>query len=194
MHITLFHFFYYAYTYFNLFSGKTINAKKAPKRKAAAAMDEVFKDTYKDYAFSLLPLIESVDQRQVHDMPLLWNKVDELIDRDEFFLSFAAECKEMDLPYTKYDLDSAFIKAQTEWAEDLMVATADYILKWFEHEVISTQVAFWDDGHICVDTTVCKRYRDWLIGNLVISSMSDNSVNCTMLMNCFTLHILCMFN
>ena len=39
------------------------------------------------------------------------------------------DCKELDLPLKQYDLDSAFQKAQTEWAEEIMVATADYILK-----------------------------------------------------------------
>ena len=55
-------------------------------------------------------------------------------------------------------------KAQTEWAEDIMVATADFILKWCEED-ITTQVALWDNGHIQVDTHVCKLYRDWLTNN-----------------------------
>ena len=46
--------------------------------------------------------------------------MDDLIDRKEFFLSFASQCEE--LPFTEYELDSAFEKAQTEWAEDIMIA------------------------------------------------------------------------
>ena len=47
-----------------------------------------------------------------------------------------------------------------------MIATADFILKWYEED-ITTQVAFWtmDNGHIQVDTHVCKLYRDWLMNN-----------------------------
>ena len=61
----------------------------------------------------------------------------------------------MELPFTEYDLDRAFEKAQTKWAENIMIATADFILKWYEED-ITTQVAFWDNGHIQVDTHVCK--------------------------------------
>ena len=50
---------------------------------------------------------------------------------------------------------------ETEWTEDIRIATADFILKWYD-EGITTQVAFWDNGHIQVDTHVCK---DWLMNN-----------------------------
>ena len=46
-----------------------------------------------------------------------------------------------------------------------MVATADQIVKWFEDEDIPSQVAFWDNGHICVDTALCVKYRDWSMMN-----------------------------
>ena len=89
-------------------------------------MDKVFKENYKMFVFDRLPLIEPVYQRQVHDLPQLWSKVE--VDREEFFLAFSSECRELDLPFAEYDLDSAFVKAQTEWAEGLMVATADQIV------------------------------------------------------------------
>ena len=38
----------------------------------------------------------------------------------------------MEVPFTEYNLDSAFEKAQTELAEDIMIPTADFILKWYE--------------------------------------------------------------
>ena len=69
------------------------------------------------------------------------------VDREEFFLAFAS----LELPFTEYNLDS--VQAQTEWAEDIMIATADFILKWYEED-ITTQVAFWHNGHIQVDTHV----------------------------------------
>ena len=67
-------------------------------------------------------------QRQVHDLLQLWSKVE--VDREDFFLAFASQCNE--LPFTEYDLDSASKKAQTEWTEDIMVATADFNLKWYD--------------------------------------------------------------
>ena len=136
-------------------------------------MDEVFKDNYMIFAFERLPLIEPVCERQVHDLPQLWNKVDNLIDRDEFFLSFSSHCKQLDLPFTQYDLDSAFEKAQTEWAGEIMVATADFLLKWNEDLDILTQVACWINGHIHVDTNVCTLYRDWLMNNHLSELMNN---------------------
>ena len=90
--------------------------------------------------------------------------MDDLIYREEFFLAFASQCNRLELPFTEYDLDSAFEKAQIEWAEDIMIATADFILKWYE-EIITIQAAFWENGHIQVDTHVCNLYRDWLVNN-----------------------------
>ena len=147
------------------------DAKKAlTKAIQHINMDKVFKENYKMFVFDRLPLIEPVYQRQVHDLPQLWSKVE--VDREEFFLAFSSECRELDLPFAEYDLDSAFVKAQTEWAEDLMVATADQIVKWFEDEDIPSQVAFWDNGHICVDTTLCVKYRDWSMMNY-LSELGD---------------------
>ncbi len=128
-------------------------------------MDDVFKDHYVIFVYSLLTDIEPDENRQVYDLPKLWSQVDGLIDRDELFRSFSKECKELDLPFMEYDIATACIKAQNEWAEDFMVATADWMLKANEDEIIRTQAAFWDNGHIRVDTTACKNYRDWLIDN-----------------------------
>ena len=136
-------------------------------------MDQVFKDNYKIYAFSKLPKIEPVSGRQVHDLPELWNKVDNLIDREEFLLSFAWECQQLNLPFEEYDLEYAFIKAQTEWAAEIMTATADFILKWNEDEEITSQVACWKNGQIHVDTNMCKRYRNWLMDNYLCDLMND---------------------
>lgn len=130
-------------------------------------MDEVFKTNYTIFAFSKLPNIEPEYQRQVHDLPQLWSQVDGLVDRDEFYLAFSSECQELDLPFPNYDLNSAFIKAQTEWAQELMTATADYIVKWEEDDEIKDQVAFWKNDRIEVDTNLAKKYGEWLKNNYV---------------------------
>ena len=126
-------------------------------------MDKVFKENYKMFVFDRLPLIKPVYQRQVQDLSQLWSKVDDLIDREELFLAFASQCNRLEIPFIEYDLDSAFEKAQTEWAENI-ITTADFILMWYEED-ITTQVAFWDNGHNQVDTHVCKLYRDWLMNS-----------------------------
>ena len=128
-------------------------------------MENIFKDTYSTFAFSKIPSIEPNIHRQVHDLPHLWERVDQLIDRDEFCFSFALHCKELDLPFMELNITSAFVKAQKEWAQDIMLQTADFILKWNEDEIITSQVAFWEDGHISVDTMKCTNYKEWLLHN-----------------------------
>ncbi len=125
-------------------------------------MDEVFKNNYTFFAFLRLDNIEPRWQVQVRDLHKLWSKLVDVINRDDLSTIFIMECQELDLPVDEYDLDDAFHKAQNEWAQELMVSTADYILRWNEDKVISTQVASWHDGHICVDVTVCVKYRDWV--------------------------------
>lgn len=125
-------------------------------------MDELFKENYTFFAFLRLDDIEPVYQRQVHDLPELWSQLDNVIERDQFFVSFSMDCEQLNLPAEEYDMDAAFHKAQSEWAQELMVSTANYILKWNEDKHITTQVASWQNGQICVDTSVCNKYRDWL--------------------------------
>ena len=71
------------------------------------------------------------------------------VDREEFFLAFAS----LELPFTEYNLDS--VQAQTEWAEDIMIATADFILK-----KKTSQLKLLNNGHIQVDTHVLQRLVD----------------------------------
>ena len=53
-----------------------------------------------------------------------------LIDRDEFYSFFSSECaKLISLPYENYHMETAFEKANKEWAMELMVLVADRILK-----------------------------------------------------------------
>lgn len=61
-------------------------------------MDQVFQDNYRTFAFARLDLIEPLYQRQVHNLPELWHKLNDVIDREEFLNSFASECTELDLP------------------------------------------------------------------------------------------------
>ena len=126
-------------------------------------MEDIFKQTYTSFAFSRLPLLEPNNNRQVHDLPKLWEEVDQLIDRDDFHLAFASHCKQLDLPHEDFNLEYAFNEAQGKWAQDIMLQTADFILRWNEDDAIPEKVVFWNDGHIIVDTTVCKKYMEWLV-------------------------------
>ena len=51
----------------------------------AKAMDAVFKDHYKVYAFAKLSYLDPEWELQVQHIRQLWNAVGNLIDHDEFF-------------------------------------------------------------------------------------------------------------
>ena len=55
-------------------------------------MDVVFKDNYKVFVFSLLGHLQPEWELQVQNLHDLWNAVGDMIDRDEFLLSFTSEC------------------------------------------------------------------------------------------------------
>lgn len=122
-------------------------------------MDEIFKNNYIFFAFLRLDRVEPMWQYQVRELHELWPKLVDVIDRDDISTIFTMECQEVGLPVEEYDLDSAFLKAQNEWAQELMVATANCILRWNENKVITTPVACWHNGRIFVDIIVCDRYR-----------------------------------
>ncbi len=126
-------------------------------------MDQVFKENYTFVAFLRLDILEPKYHLQVSNLPELWTKLNDVINRETFSQLFSLECQELNLSADEYDLNSAFLKAQNEWAVELMVTTAEYILKWNEDRVISTPVATWHHGQICVDQNICTKYRDCFI-------------------------------
>ena len=126
-------------------------------------MENVFKHEYMSFAFSRLPLLEPDSNRQVYDLPELWKQLDSLLDHEDFHLMFAEHCDQLDLPHEQFDLENAFHKAQAEWAQHIMLQTADFILRWNEDNPITRPVVFWSNDYIFVDTSVCVKYRDWLL-------------------------------
>ena len=126
-----------------------------------SVMDQIFKDNYVSTAYARIDKIEPMWQRQIHDMHLLWKDVDKLMDYDGFTKWFVNDCKYKDLPYETYDIEGAFVKAQNEWAIELMLDLADTILCVLNDN--APQDIFWHDGHICLDNTLCLSYRDWVV-------------------------------
>ena len=80
------------------------------------AMDAVFKDNYKVYAFAKLSCLEPEWELQVQHIRQLWNAVGNLIDRDEFYSMSSSECAERALPYEHYHMETAIENANKEWA------------------------------------------------------------------------------
>ena len=123
-------------------------------------MDKQFKFIYNVYAFSLLPQLvdsESEWQDQVLYMTELWEKVQPLINKEQFKNMFKRSCEELNLPHGTYDMDEAFHKANGEWAEELMLATADQILKWYDDNIPlkAEGVVKFKNGRIVVNTNIC---------------------------------------
>ncbi len=131
-------------------------------------MDNVFKEQYTVFIFSLLPRIKH-DKRmgdyckfEVDHLHELWNQASDMIDRAEFWLGFTSECCELNLPYEDYDIEEAFEKARKEWKEELMLQVADKNLKWYDDDIPpKAKVVTIVNGRIQVDTSICRLYASY---------------------------------
>ena len=115
-------------------------------------MDEIFKGIYEAHAFSFLPTLEPKWQNQVHHMVDLWEKIH--IDKETFLSTFKRTCDELNLPHQAYDIEEAFEKVNGEWKEELMIATADYIVKWYVDVVDDGRVVALKNGRIVINDLI----------------------------------------
>ena len=130
-------------------------------------MDKVFKENYIFFSVLRLDVLEPRLHFQVLELPKLWLKLKDVIDRESFDTLFFQECQKQNLPAEEYDLDSAFLKAHKEWCEELIVATAEHILQRIEDKTFSKPVAFYVNGQILVEEIVCEKYRRLLYDNYI---------------------------
>ena len=119
------------------------------------AMDAVFKDNYKIFAFAKLTPVPDW-KLQVQHIRQLWNAVGKLIDRDEFYSLFSSECAKLALPYENYDMETAFEKANKEWAMELMVLVVDRILKWSDDIPLDATIVTQENETILIDLSACR--------------------------------------
>ena len=127
------------------------------------AMDAVFKDIYKVFAFSKLPNLEPEWELQVQHIRQLWNAVRNLIDRDKFYSLFSSACAELALPYENYNMETAFENANKEWATELMVLVADRILKLYDDDIpLDATIVTQENETILIDLSVCRLYSHHL--------------------------------
>ena len=127
------------------------------------AMDAVFKDNYKVFAFAKLSNLEPEWELQVQYIRQLWNTVGNLIDRNEFYSMFSFECAELALPYENYHMETAFENANKEWAMELMVQVVDRILKWYEDDIpLNATIVTQENETILIDLSACRLYSHHL--------------------------------
>ena len=69
------------------------------------AIDAVFKDNYKVFAFTKLSSLEPEWERHIRQH---WNAVENLIDRNEFYSMFSFECAELALPFENYHMETVY--------------------------------------------------------------------------------------
>ena len=127
-------------------------------------MDEVFMDNYEAHIYSLLPNLHlSAWELEVINLPIIYEDVGKLIDKEQFQNSFYNHCAQLNLPAETYDLEEAFQKASNEWAIDIMLRVADHVIKSFDRDVPldATNVVAWKDGRIAVDETICKSIHNY---------------------------------
>ena len=127
------------------------------------AMDAVFKDNYKVFAYAKLSNLEPEWELQVQHIRQLWNAVGNLIDRNEFYSMFSSECAELALPYENYHMETAFENANKEWAMELMVLVADRILKWYDDDIpLDATIVTQENETILIDLSACRLYSHHL--------------------------------
>ena len=127
------------------------------------AMDAVFKDNYKVFAFSKLPNLEPEWELQVQHIRQLWNAVGNLIDRNKFYSLFSSACAELALPYENYHMETAFENANKEWAMELMVLVADRILKLYDDDIpLNATIVTQENETILIDLSACRLYSHHL--------------------------------
>ena len=98
-------------------------------------MDDVFKENYITYIFSLLPELEVEWKNQIVNMHDLWMDTGRLLDKNEFLKSFSIECEELNLPAESYNINEAFHKANNEWSIELMLTVSDWTIKFYHDDI-----------------------------------------------------------
>ena len=68
----------------------TVNMSTSLELRQTKAMDDVFKDNYKVFAFAKLSSLEPEWELQVQHIRQLWNAVGHLIYRNEFYSMFSS--------------------------------------------------------------------------------------------------------
>ena len=128
------------------------------------AMNVVFKENYKVFAFAKLTCLEPEWELQVQHIRQLWNAIGNLIDRDEFYSMLSSECTELALLYEDYHMETAFKNANKKLAMELMVLVAESILKWFDDDIpLDATIVPQESETILIDISVCRLYRHQLL-------------------------------
>ena len=73
--------------------------------------------------------------------------------------AFLAHCDRLSLPGEKCDLDAAVKKAHTVWKEELLVATADMIVREHYKLPLSVTVVRFEDGKLQVNENVIAEHE-----------------------------------
>ena len=72
------------------------------------------------------------------------------------FDSFSKECKQLYSPSVTDKIQAAFEKANKEWSTELMLAIADWIIKWYDDDVAETAtIVTMEHLRIKLDATLC---------------------------------------
>ena len=144
---------------FTIIQQLTVNMSTSLELRQTKAMDALFKDNYKVFAFAKLSNLEPEWELQVQHIRQLWNAVGNLIDRNEFYSIFSFECAELTLPYENYHMETAFENANKQWAMELMVQVVDRILKWYDDDIpLDAKIVTQENETILIDVSACRLY------------------------------------
>ena len=119
-------------------------------------MEALFK---MDYVEEMLEMAEAYSTdcwEQLENVQVRWCHN---LTGDRMRPAFLAHCDRLSLPGEKCDLDAAVKKVQTVWKEELLVATADMIVREHYNLPISVTVVRFEDGKLQVNEDVIAEHE-----------------------------------
>ena len=119
-------------------------------------MEALFKMNYVEEMLEMAEAYSTDWCEQIENVQARWCHS---LTGDRMRPAFLAHCDRLSLPGEKCDLDAAVKKVHTVWKEELLVATADMIVREHYNLPISVTVVRYQDGRVEVDKDVIAEHE-----------------------------------
>ena len=120
-------------------------------------MEALFK---MDYVEDLFEMAEAYSTDWWEQLDMIQARWSQNLVGDGMRQAFLTHCYRLSLPGEKCDVDAAIKKAHTIWKEELLVATADMIVREHHNLPLSVTVVRWKDGQLDFNMDVIAEYQD----------------------------------
>ena len=119
-------------------------------------MEAIFK---MDYVEEMLEMAETYSTDWWEQLGMIQARWYHNLTGERMRQAFLTHCYRLSLPGEKCDLDAAVEKAHTIWKEELLVATADMIVREHYKLPLSVTVVRWKDGQLQVNEDVIVEHE-----------------------------------